>query len=54
MDQLTTVGIDLVKEVFAVCVLDATGAVMQRRVLRREAFTRRAPQLPHDRVAIDR
>jgi transposase len=40
MNQLTTVGIDLAKEVFAVCVLDATGAVLQRRVLRRDAFMR--------------
>jgi transposase len=36
MNQLTTVGIDLAKDVFAVCVLDATGAV----VVRRDAFIR--------------
>lgn len=28
MDQLATVGIDLAKDVFAICVLDATGAVL--------------------------
>jgi hypothetical protein len=27
----TTVGVDLAKDIFAVCVLDATGAVLQRR-----------------------
>jgi len=40
MDQLTTVGIDLAKDVFAVCVLDVTGSVVERRVLRRDAFLR--------------
>jgi transposase len=38
MNQLTTVGVDLAKDVFAVCVLDVTGAVIERRVLRRDAF----------------
>jgi transposase len=41
MDQLTTVGIDLAKDVFAVC------------VLRREAFMRWAEQLPPCRVAME-
>jgi transposase len=53
MGQLTTVGIDLAKDVFAICVLDATGAVLQRRVLRREAFTRWAEQLSPCRVAME-
>lgn len=53
MDQLTTVGIDLAKDVFAICVLDATGAVLQRRVLRREAFMRWAEQLSPCRVAME-
>ncbi len=53
MDQLTTVGIDLAKDIFAVCVLDATGAVLQRRVLRREAFMRWAEQLSPCRVAME-
>ncbi len=45
MDQLTTVGIDLAKDIFAVCVLDTSGTVLQRRVLRREPFMRWAEQL---------
>jgi transposase len=45
MDPLTTVGIDLAKDVFAVCVLDVTGPVVERRVLRREAFMRWAERL---------
>ncbi|TDV00707.1 hypothetical protein [Paraburkholderia caballeronis] len=53
MDQLTTVGIDLAKEVFAVCVLDVTGAVLQRRALQREAFMRWAEQRPRCRVAME-
>ena len=47
MHELTTVGIDLAKEVIAVCVLDRHGAVVERRVLRREAFERWAAQLAH-------
>jgi transposase len=40
MDERTTVGIDLAKEVFAVCVLNAAGAVVERLPLRRTAFER--------------
>jgi transposase len=53
MDQLTTVGTDLAKDVFAVCVFDATGAVLQRPVLRREAFMRWAEQLSPCRIAME-
>jgi transposase len=53
MDQLTTVGIDLAKDVFAVCVLDVTGSVVERRVLRREAFIRWAERLSPCRVAME-
>jgi transposase len=53
MDKLTTVGIDLAKEVIAVCVLDAHGAVVERRVLRRDAFERWAEQLPRCSVAME-
>ena len=53
MVQLTIVGIDLAKDVFAICVLDATGAVLQRRVLRRDAFMRWAEQLQRCRVAME-
>jgi hypothetical protein len=40
MEQRTTIGIDLAKEVFAVCVLNAAGAVVERLKLRRTAFER--------------
>jgi len=53
MEQLTTVGIDLAKDVFAVCVLDVTGSVVERRVLRRDAFMRWAEQLSPCRVAME-
>ncbi len=45
MDKRTTVGIDLAKEIFAICVLDAQGAVLERKVLRRTAFERWAESL---------
>ena len=45
MAEHTTVGIDLAKEVFAVCVLDARGAVVERKILRRAAFERWAASL---------
>lgn len=53
MNQLTTVGIDLAKDVFAVCVLDVTGAVIERRVLRRDAFIKWAERLSTCRVAME-
>jgi transposase len=53
MDQLTTVGIDLAKDVFAICILDVTGAVVERRVLRRDAFIRWADRLAPCRVAME-
>ena len=43
MEQLTTVGVDLAKNVIAVCVLDVRGAVMERRVFRRDTFEQWAP-----------
>jgi transposase len=46
MQEVSTVGIDLAKDVFAVCVLDARGAVLERKVLRRAAFERWAESLP--------
>ena len=51
MDETTTVGIDLAKEVFAVCVLDARGAVLERKVLRRASFERWAAALSRCTVA---
>jgi transposase len=53
MDEITTVGIDLAKEVFAVCILDARGAVVERKVLRRAAFERWAAALPPSTVAME-
>jgi transposase len=51
--KLTTVGIDLAKDVIAVCVLDVHGVVIERRVLRRDAFERWAEQLPASNVAME-
>ena len=53
MEKLTTVGIDLAKDVLAVCVLDVHGAVIERRVLRRGAFERWAAQLSPCNVAME-
>jgi transposase len=53
MEEITTVGIDLAKEVFAVCVLDARGAVIERKVLRRAAFERWATALAPCTVAME-
>ena len=53
MDEVNPVGIDLVKEVFAVCVLDARGAVFERKVLRRAAFERWAAALAPCIVAME-
>jgi transposase len=53
MDKRTTVGIDLAKEVFAICVLDSQGAVIDRKVLRRTAFERWAVSLPPSDVVME-
>ena len=53
MKQLTTVGLDLAKDVIAACVLDVHGAVIERRVRRRGAFERWAAQLPSCKVAME-
>jgi transposase len=45
MQDITTVGVDLAKEVFAVCVLDKAGAVVYSKVLKRDAFIVWAEQL---------
>jgi transposase len=45
MGEITTVGVDLAKEVFAVCIFDHRGAVAQGKVLRRAAFERWAARL---------
>ncbi len=48
-----TVGIDLAKEIFAVCVLDVRGTVIERRTLRRDGFERWAAQLQPCNVAME-
>ena len=53
MGEATTVGIDLAKEVFAICVLDARGAVIERKVLRRAAFEHWAAAVPPCTVAME-
>jgi transposase len=53
MDERTTVGIDLAKEVFAICILDHRGAVLERKVLRRAAFERWAAALAPSTVAME-
>jgi hypothetical protein len=52
MEEITTVGIDLAKEVFAICILDERGAVRERKVMRRAAFERWAAALPACTVAM--
>jgi transposase len=53
VEKLTTVGIDLAKDVIAACVLDLHGAVIERRVLGRHAFERWAEQLPVSNVVME-
>lgn len=53
MQDITTVGVDLAKEAFAVCTLDATGAVVYGKVLKRDAFLAWAEQLSPCAVAME-
>jgi len=46
MNEITTVGVDLAKEVIAVCGADRLGKTVFTRVFRREAFAVWAVQLP--------
>ncbi|MEO7013242.1 MAG: IS110 family transposase, partial [Dokdonella sp.] len=41
-----TIGVDLAKNVFSVCSVNATGRVLDRKDLRREAFAAYLVQLP--------
>ena len=41
-----TIGVDLAKQVFSVCSVDAAGRVQERRDLRREAFIQWLPSVP--------
>src|SRR5271167_3328482 len=46
MNEITTVGVDLAKEVIAVCGADRSGKTVFTRIFRREAFAAWAVQLP--------
>jgi transposase len=46
MNEITTVGVDLAKEVIAVCGADRSGKSVFTRIFRREAFAAWAVQLP--------
>ena len=41
-----TIGVDLAKQVFSTCPVDAAGRVQDRRELRREAFSHWLPNVP--------
>lgn len=53
MQHITTVGIDLAKEVMAVCVMEATGSVVTSKVMKRDAFIIWAEQLPPSTVVME-
>ena len=40
-----TIGVDLAKQVFSVCSVDAAGRIADRRDLRREAFMQWLPSV---------
>jgi transposase len=46
MNEITTVGVDLAKEVIAVCAADRSGKSVFTRIFRRDAFAAWAVQLP--------
>ena len=46
MNEITTVGVDLAKEVIAVCAADRSGRTVFTRVFRRDTFAAWAVQLP--------
>jgi transposase len=46
MNEITTVGVDLAKEVIAVCAAERSGKIVFTRVFRREAFAAWAVRLP--------
>ena len=53
MEKITTVGIDLAKQVMAVCGMDAEGRVVVRKVLRRDQLLRWAAALPSSVMAME-
>jgi transposase len=53
MGHITTLGIDLAKNVFALCGLDKTGEVIYRKTVKRSVFQRTVAQLSVDRIAME-
>lgn len=53
MEKITTVGIDLAKQVMAVCGMDAEGRVVLRKVVRRDQLLRWAAALPSSMMAME-
>lgn len=53
MSHITTIGIDLAKEVFAVCAMDVTGAVVYHKILNRVAFMIWAEQLHPSNILME-
>jgi transposase len=53
MEKITTVGIDLAKQVMAVCAMDAQGRMVMRKVLRRDQVLRWTATLPQCVVAME-
>jgi transposase len=53
MDKVTTVGLDLAKQLIAMHAVDARGQVVMRKVLRREALLRWSATLPPCAIAME-
>jgi transposase len=53
MEKITTVGIDLAKQVMAVCAMDAEGRTVMRKLLRREQLLRWTAALPSSVMAME-
>ena len=53
MEQITTVGIDLAKRVFALHGVDAVGSVVLRRTVRREQLMEVVAGLPPCRIGME-
>jgi transposase len=53
MEKITTVGIDLAKQVMAVCAMDGQGRMVMRKVLRRDQVLRWTATLPQCVVAME-
>ena len=53
MSEITTVGIDLAKQVFSVHAVDGQGKVILRRTVRREKLGELVAQLPLCRIGME-